>query len=187
MFIIKTTPDSSGSCWGITQEGETFAVALFHRPLSTRELFKSEHRTLKSAVERLVEDARRSNLTLDLEGLTLPAGELILLQTETRSAAREIVSVFRTQADYDAYRRAQLSLYPEGYEDAAEIAKLLEAGDVDAAWDLATADDDDSKSLWDTDFGSHYTSRERLELSFRDLPEWFRELVTIVASPNPSN
>lgn len=117
-------------------------------------------------------------LVIDWDSAVLAVGASIVVQSEIRGQAREVVGVFHSQADYDEFRKDQLALYPDHYDDAAEVARLLEVGDVDAAWEVANSDDDDGKVLWETAFGSHFTTCSDREVKFTDLPDWIRTLVT---------
>lgn len=164
--------DDQGRFWAASQVSDTaFSVGWFHKD-SAIAVRMSEHAQLPAALSRIVDMARYDKLAIDWSSFQLPVGELIIVQTESRSSAREIVRVFHTQADYDSWRRARLDLYDAQNDDASEVAGLLESGNLDLAWTIACEDDGAEKALWDSHFGSHYVERVPNAVAFTDLPAW---------------
>jgi hypothetical protein len=175
-YLIQSTADEQGRFWAATQESDTdYSVGWFHKG-SDIPVRVSRHACLGSTLSRIRDMARYDRLALDWGSLKIPVGELIVVETETKDAARAEVSVFHSQAAYDEFRRAQLALYSEHNEDASEVAGLLESGNLDLAWETA-CEDDGEKALWDTDFGSHSIERMPNVIAFTDLPGWYQNTI----------
>lgn len=175
-YLIQSATDEQGRFWAASQEAEMdYSVGWFHKG-SDIPVRVSKHVGLGSTLSRIKDMAAYDLLALDWSSLKIPAGELIVVETETKDAPRAQVRVFHSQAAYDEFRREQLAIYSEHNEDASEVAGLLESGNLDLAWETA-CEDDGEKALWDTDFGSHSIERLPNVIAFTDLPGWYQNTI----------
>lgn len=178
--IIRTNTTPLGAHFRVVLEGEQFSVLLYGADGEI--LDTTPCLDLNVALSCIRKNADENHLEILLDTLMLPVGQLIVVQSEVRGAAREEVRVFHTQADYDTFRRERLADYKDD-EDGEDVAGLLESGHLDAAWTMATEDDADVKCLWDTHFGYHFTRTEPNFAPYTELPDWLRAAVVATLKP----
>jgi hypothetical protein len=174
-YLIQSLPDDQGRFWAASQNDENYTVGFVRENIVDASRV-SVHMGLGAALSRVRDMARYDKLDIDWSSLQLQVGEIIVVQSECKGAAREEVRVFQTQAAYDAFRRDRLEDY-EG-DDQTEVEGLLESGNLDLAWTVACDDSDGGeKELWNSQFGSHHVERLPNMIAFTDLPGWYQNTI----------
>lgn len=177
-YLIQTFPDSLGRAWGVVPlDGGTYALEFF--AVDDGAVFRRlDYDLLVPALQQFTARAAYDKLAIDWESYRFLAGEQVTVVRDAAGMAGSEALTFDTAAEFDAYRRALLEDeyaddldYDEG---ATTVADLLAAGDLEAAWRLATHDEDGSRQAWDTDFGSFRVDRRLRTVVFTDLPDWIQ-------------
>lgn len=180
-IIIRTASDAEGLIWAVRQsDTESFHAGLY--AVDVKAIRETPPSSLLVALRHFVRDADYHLYEIDWSSYRLAAGYHIEVTRDAKWMAGAMTEIFETQAEYDTYRTELLrQQYKDDldYEEGEQtVDELLEAGDLNAAWNLAISDEDGSRELWQTNFGNFCIERNPVTVAFSDLPEWMRAIIT---------
>ncbi len=169
-IILESSRDPKGSYFSVILSGDKYFLVLFDEEGKT--IRRRSHSDLKEALVDFGKEISIHNLELITDTFLIPVGYIFCVQTEYRDCAREVIRIFYTQEAFDLFRHEQLAVYAG--PDRDEIDRLLEAGELDTAWETAVADDGDRKNARFSPFGDHYVSLQPNFAAYSQLPDWLR-------------
>ena len=177
-YILTSSVDKIGCHWAVRPGIVGYLVDYVRRD----KVVTCEHFIDVSLALRLLNGvAQLNDLTIDWSKFVVMKLARTTVQSEYKSGARDDVDHFDNQEDFDAWRRERLACYDDE-SDRDDVRGLLESGHLDAAWDMAV-DDDGSKELWNTHFGSHMVTTTEFNVYFTDLPEWIQQSIKLTIAP----